>query len=525
MGFKELAIATRAATCSNSNYSVAKITEILNTDLCVPIPVKSYLDRDINNVNIPTSCTKIGACAFAGCQFITSISIPATVTTIGENAFNFDLGQDRQSYIYRHIYCNFYKSDISGYPWGAPLKTTTFHFLGLIRNQFTLTAQEAGSTVKLTAKGSPTTSGLLYKTSSDDDFATYTIDTVITLNNVGDYVQFYNTEETLSSSNANYVKFVMTGKIAASGNIQSMLNGSTTCVDYCYYRMFSGCTSLTQAPDLPAITLAYACYNGMFEGCTSLTQAPELPATTLAISCYFSMFRDCTSLTQAPDLPAITLAYYCYDYMFQDCSKLSYISVGFTTWHSNTTSNWVTGVASSGTFRCPSTLPCMRGISYVPEGWSCYGQVVYYYVHQKCESSAITTSITNSETPPSGYEYTGRSYESEAAATEYANSIKGTTCTTPAVWYACVYSSADIDDAYFAFYTNEGSCSNFGNPSATVLECSFSAPTAAEVDAAVNSCFNANSVSAACLCLQQHLTSPSASAASLLLSDTPDDLQ
>ena len=34
----------------------------------------------------------------------------------------------------------------------------------------------------------------------------------------------------------------------------------------------------------------------MFRDCTSLTQAPALPATTLASNCYDSMFRDCTSL-------------------------------------------------------------------------------------------------------------------------------------------------------------------------------------------------------------------------------------
>ena len=38
----------------------------------------------------------------------------------------------------------------------------------------------------------------------------------------------------------------------------------------CYYYMFYGCTSLTQAPALPATTLANYCYRGMFFGCTSL---------------------------------------------------------------------------------------------------------------------------------------------------------------------------------------------------------------------------------------------------------------
>ena len=61
--------------------------------------------------------------------------------------------------------------------------------------------------------------------------------------------------------------------------------------------MFSGCTNLTSAPNLPATTLADYCYNGMFQDCTNLTSAPDLPATTLATECYYWMFNGCTSLT------------------------------------------------------------------------------------------------------------------------------------------------------------------------------------------------------------------------------------
>ena len=64
--------------------------------------------------------------------------------------------------------------------------------------------------------------------------------------------------------------------------------------------------------DLGDIALAESCYNSMFAGCSSLTQAPALPATTLAEHCYTSMFYNCSSLTQAPELPATTLASSCY---------------------------------------------------------------------------------------------------------------------------------------------------------------------------------------------------------------------
>ena len=98
---------------------------------------------------------------------------------------------------------------------------------------------------------------------------------------------------------------------------------ATTLATSCYSNMFFHCTSLTQASALPATTLAASCYIGMFEGCTSLTQAPALPATNLADYCYASMFTDCTSLTQAPALPATTLATDCYARMFSDCTSLT----------------------------------------------------------------------------------------------------------------------------------------------------------------------------------------------------------
>ena len=109
--------------------------------------------------------------------------------------------------------------------------------------------------------------------------------------------------------------FIMTGSIKANGNIQFLLENSGTKTDvpeWCYSYMFGGCTSLTQAPELPATTLTNKCYFHMFEGCISLTQAPDLPATTLADYCYDNMFYGCTSLTQAPELPATTLASGCY---------------------------------------------------------------------------------------------------------------------------------------------------------------------------------------------------------------------
>ena len=114
--------------------------------------------------------------------------------------------------------------------------------------------------------------------------------------------------------------------VACTGDIRTLLdykNYKTVATDqakFCY--LFSNCSVLTSAPQLPATTLASECYSYMFSGCTNLKSAPELPAKTLAYSCYSYMFNNCTSIESAPALPATTLAVYCYNSMFNNCTNL-----------------------------------------------------------------------------------------------------------------------------------------------------------------------------------------------------------
>lgn len=192
------------------------------------------------------------------------------------------------------------------------------------------------------------------------------------------YVRNQGKTDALSISNTVFVRFDLAGKIAASGNIMSLLDkdfdamtkisgdyafaglfmdntalvsapslpatelsahcyhslftGSnieiapelpaTEMKPYCYIWMFNNCKQLREAPALPAATLAEWCYYEMFSECTSLTSAPALPATKMEYVCYWNMFRDCTSLTSAPALPATTLATECYREMFKGCTSL-----------------------------------------------------------------------------------------------------------------------------------------------------------------------------------------------------------
>ena len=149
---------------------------------------------------------------------------------------------------------------------------------------------------------------------------------------------------------------------------------ATTLAPNCYGLMFSCCKNLTTAPALPATTLAPNCYTWMFEQCTGLTQAPALPATTLTNSCYNHMFYGCTSLTTAPELPATTLTGSCYNNMFAGCTSLNYVKCLATS--GSGTTNWLSGVSSTGTFVKHPNKTWSTGTGGIPEGWTVQDAVI-----------------------------------------------------------------------------------------------------------------------------------------------------
>ena len=225
------------------------------------------------------------------------------------------------------------------------------------------TAEEAGSTVKLTAPIGQAPEVRLQTSTDGKSWTPYNIEEVITLTNVGDKVYFkaigQNSVMAAPVPGEDgyyfYNNFEMTGQIAASGNINSLLEENEETArtmslanrDFCYAYLFSGCGSLTTAPELPSTTLAGGCYSNMFYRCTSLTTAPALPATTLANNCYESMFSECFNLNTI---------------------KLGYTG-NFANAPSNAFNNWVSVVASEGTFYYNGD-DRTTGPNAIPSGWT-----------------------------------------------------------------------------------------------------------------------------------------------------------
>lgn len=225
------------------------------------------------------------------------------------------------------------------------------------------TAEEPGVVVSMAKAGSPP--AVTLETSRDgvrwepfDPDAKELIP--ITLAKVGDCVYFRAGpagNAAMASNNSAYRRFTLSGRCAASGNAMSLISatdpgtGFASRSPYAFYRLFSGCTALTAAPALPATTLVDYCYRSMFRGCTALTAAPALPTTALTM-----------------------LEIYCYRDMFTGCTSLREVEVAFSTWIPGATTGWLSGVPSTGTFRCPSALgtnaTILRGESNCPEGWT-----------------------------------------------------------------------------------------------------------------------------------------------------------
>ena len=198
---------------------------------------------------------------------------------------------------------------------------------------------------------------------------------------------------------------------AVSSNVYGTLNGMfqgctslatapdlsslTTLGRWDFIYIFNGCTSLTIPPDLSSLTTALQ-FNGAF-GLTGITSMPDLSnittdytidsygfanctsLTTVPATCFNShltgiggAFQQCTSLTSV-DLSAMTTLTNAFETFYQ-CSNLNSVNIsGLTTWDTNNTSNWLQGVAATGTIYINPALDGVipeNSASGIPSGWT-----------------------------------------------------------------------------------------------------------------------------------------------------------
>lgn len=193
-----------------------------------------------------------------------------------------------------------------------------------------------------------------------------------------------NTESGLSDVPSHYaIKFIQ-GDIELHGNPMSLLdNGSASLLqipsDYCFAGLFEENSSIKTPCDLPAETLTEGCYKQMFKGCDNLRhpsgQQNEwiLPAKVAPKYCYSKMFSGDSSLEQSPLVCAKEVNYGSCEEMFFNCDHLSKVNLLYKRYWDvrdiDSFTNWLSGVSSTGTIGCFTSLPVVRGPSTIPENW------------------------------------------------------------------------------------------------------------------------------------------------------------
>lgn len=243
----------------------------------------------------------------------------------------------------------------------------------------TFTAVQNNSSVKLSIYTGDSNNwlnqkDLYYRKGRSGEWIKYpSMDYTINLSE-GQSVQFWN-KNNLWNHYQNYARFILEGKIKASGDIQSLLNYIDYVPEYGFYMVFNYQTNLIQAPALTATRIEQHGYRAMFQQCSSLKrvfkfeaqiintqscasmfyecgslqQFPQikiikmngeqncismflrcsslkristLPCRKLTSRCYEDMFFECTSLQETPELPAINGGLQCYYRMFHGCTSL-----------------------------------------------------------------------------------------------------------------------------------------------------------------------------------------------------------
>lgn len=179
----------------------------------------------------------------------------------------------------------------------------------------------------------------------------------ITLGNVGDKVEFFGDNKFYATGYDNYSNIACSKDCYLYGNIMSLIKSAgfdkvTELGEQdTFMALFYNNTNIKNKTDsellLPATKLANGCYGGMFSGCKKLTVAPNLPATGLRESCYRSMFKGCENLSSVTCLAKSISA--------SDC-----------------TTDWLDGVAASGTFTkaAGADWSGKTGASGIPSVWN-----------------------------------------------------------------------------------------------------------------------------------------------------------
>lgn len=184
-----------------------------------------------------------------------------------------------------------------------------------------------------------------------------------------------------SDNDNDYYLFALTGSIALSGNLISLLDktiSTNDVVNQAFKSLFRNQSSLVSVSEFNFSDIGDKSFAHCF--LSSGIENIELNMNVCRNASMYTMFSSSSNLRKAKVVVNSVQGSSVLSRLFRYCSALSYIEVNFPLWFTNTNVflDWVQNVSSTGIFVCPAALPTERGANRIPENWTIKKKGYYY---------------------------------------------------------------------------------------------------------------------------------------------------
>jgi hypothetical protein len=272
---------------------------------------------------------------------ITGVATGTTTITITAQGFDDDVN---------HIHYNTTSKTVSVEVQEATTPAWDDDFL-------TIEALNPSTTISLR---NPSNKNIWYRKDNETEYTKIPQgDTSITIENANGYIKLYGENEGVGSYSYSYAFIIVCqNNCNCYGKLTSLLS--------------SGCP---QTIDITS-PLAYYTFGYLFCESSIVDASGLILPNNVQQNSYQSMFESCTSLAEAPALPAKTLDTNCYESMFYGCSNLSTVTLYYADTAPDDSDSFAYWLEEAGGTGCTIYAPAdalwdsSDSTMYIPSNWT-----------------------------------------------------------------------------------------------------------------------------------------------------------
>ena len=388
LSYAEAAMVTDISNKFYIELSITSFDELQYFNSLQEIPYAAFMSCFyLSSITLPSTITTIGDCAFYGCFGLTSINmLPEEPPTLGNNAF-----EGVPNDIPVNVPCGTveaYKA-APGWDYFTNIGINADPLCNYKHEYFTITSWEPDNIISFTHGNVPVTLYISYDKTNWSVFSDQNNTTSQVELGIGEKAYFKATTNQYGiNDNGVRCNFSATKLFEASGNIMSLFKGDdfvdatqfcNTNNQYSYNLIdfFREATTLLSLENLilPATQYNQWVYQAFASGCTSLIKAPkELPAQTYQNrNTLVWMFENCTKLQESPVIRLTSNGSGDGWYgMFKNCSSLKRVICLMEGTNLTVTGDvgWLSNAPSGGVFYKKSTSTWQSGYNAIPSSWT-----------------------------------------------------------------------------------------------------------------------------------------------------------